>query len=129
MLIYGKQVAADTRAEIATGVAAFEKKYCRKPCLAVIIVGEDPASQTYVRNKIKGCAEVGMASLSYEYGDTTPQEEIAAKLRELAADDNAAFAHSGQQGRRRLQPDKHGTSRDEQTAHDLLHSVRRDEVD
>ena len=88
MLIYGKQVAADTRAEIATGVAAFEKKYCRKPCLAVIIVGEDPASQTYVRNKIKGCAEVGMASLSYEYGDTTPQEEIAAKLRELAADDN-----------------------------------------
>ena len=83
MLIYGKQVAADTRAEIATGVAAFEKKYCRKPCLAVIIVGEDPASQTYVRNKIKGCAEVGMASLSYEYGDTTPQEEIAAMTRDI----------------------------------------------
>lgn len=88
MLILGKQVAADTRAKLALDVAAFEKKFGRKPCLAVIIVGEDPASQTYVRNKIKGCAEVGMASLSYEYGDTTPQEEIAAKLRELAADDN-----------------------------------------
>ena len=88
MLILGKQVAAVTRAKLAVDVAAFEKKFGRKPCLAVIIVGEDPASQTYVRNKIKGCAEVGMASLSYEYGDTTPQEEIAAKLRELAADDN-----------------------------------------
>lgn len=87
MLIYGKQVAADTRAQISADVARFEARFGRKPCLAVIIVGEDPASQTYVRNKIKGCAEVGMASLSYEYGDTVPQEEIAAKLRELASDD------------------------------------------
>ncbi len=87
MLILGKQVAAQTRLRIAEDVKAFVQKFDRKPCLAVIIVGEDPASQTYVRNKIKGCAEVGMASLSYEYGDTTPQEEIAAKLKELAADD------------------------------------------
>lgn len=87
MLIYGKQVAADTRAQISADVARFEARFGRKPCLAVIIVGEDPASQTYVRNKIKGCAEVGMASLSYEYGDTVPQEEIATKLRELASDD------------------------------------------
>ncbi len=86
MLILGKQVAADTRAQLALQVKDFEQKYRRKPCLAVIIVGEDPASQTYVRNKIKGCAEVGMASLSYEYGATTPQAEIAAKLKELAAD-------------------------------------------
>lgn len=87
MLILGKQVAAETRLRIAEDVKAFVQKFDRKPCLAVIIVGEDPASQTYVRNKIKGCAEVGMASLSYEYGDTTPQEEIAAKLKELASDD------------------------------------------
>ena len=87
MLILGKQVAAQTRLRIAEDVKAFVQKFDRKPCLAVVIVGEDPASQTYVRNKIKGCAEVGMASLSYEYGDTTPQEEIAAKLKELAADD------------------------------------------
>ncbi len=87
MLILGKQVAAQTRLRIAEDVKAFVQKFDRKPCLAVIIVGEDPASQTYVRNKIKGCAEVGMASLSYEYGDTTPQEEIAAKLKELASDD------------------------------------------
>lgn len=88
MLIYGKEVSANTRAALAEDVKGFVGKYGRKPCLAVIIVGEDPASQTYVRNKIKGCAEVGMASLSYEYGADTPQSEIAAKLKELAADPN-----------------------------------------
>lgn len=55
MLIYGKQVAADTRAKLKDDVKSFEEKYGRKPSLAVIIVGEDPASQTYVKNKIKGC--------------------------------------------------------------------------
>ncbi|HIU81757.1 MAG TPA: bifunctional 5,10-methylene-tetrahydrofolate dehydrogenase/5,10-methylene-tetrahydrofolate cyclohydrolase, partial [Candidatus Ornithoclostridium faecavium] len=52
MLIYGKQVAADTRAKLKDDVKSFEEKYGRKPSLAVIIVGEDPASQTYVKNKI-----------------------------------------------------------------------------
>lgn len=87
MLILGKVVSADTRAEIKKEVARFEEKYGRKPCLAVIIVGEDPASQTYVRNKIAGCAETGMRSLHYEYADGTPQSEIEKTLVDLAADE------------------------------------------
>ena len=87
MLIYGKVVSADTRAKLRTQVEEFEKRAGRKPCLAVIIVGEDPASQTYVRNKIAGCAEVGMRSLHYEYADGTPQYEIEKTLNDLAADD------------------------------------------
>ena len=86
-LIYGKVVSADTRAKLRTQVEEFEKRAGRKPCLAVIIVGEDPASQTYVRNKIAGCAEVGMRSLHYEYADGTPQSEIEKTLKDLAADD------------------------------------------
>lgn len=87
MLIYGKVVSADTRAKLRTQVEEFEKRAGRKPCLAVIIVGEDPASQTYVRNKIAGCAEVGMRSLHYEYADGTPQSEIEKTLKDLATDD------------------------------------------
>ncbi len=88
MLIYGKAVSADTRIKLKTEVEEFEKKHGRKPCLAVIIVGEDPASQTYVRNKIAGCAEVGMRSLHYEFADGTPQEKIEQTVKELAADDS-----------------------------------------
>lgn len=88
MLIYGKAVSADTRIKLKTEVEEFEKKQGRKPCLAVIIVGEDPASQTYVRNKIAGCAEVGMRSLHYEFADGTPQAEIEKTVKDLAADDS-----------------------------------------
>lgn len=87
MLIYGKAVSADTREELKGKVEDFEKKYGRKPCLAVIIVGEDPASQTYVKNKIAGCAQVGMKSLHFEYADGTPQEEVEKTVASLAADD------------------------------------------
>ncbi|MDE7337485.1 MAG: bifunctional 5,10-methylenetetrahydrofolate dehydrogenase/5,10-methenyltetrahydrofolate cyclohydrolase, partial [Clostridia bacterium] len=88
MLIYGKDVAAKTLDKITEMTADFETKYCRKPTLAVIIVGEDPASQTYVRNKINGCKQVGFNSLSYEYPDGTSQIEIENRIKELAQDDN-----------------------------------------
>lgn len=88
MLIYGKEVAAKTLEKITAETRNFDKKYDRKPTLAVIIVGEDPASQTYVRNKINGCKQVGFNSLAYEYADGTPQEEIIAKIKSLAQDDN-----------------------------------------
>ncbi len=87
MLIYGKAVSADAREELKGKVEDFANKYGRKPCLAVIIVGEDPPSQTYVKNKISGCAQVGMKSLHYEYADGTPQSEIENTVASLAADD------------------------------------------
>ncbi len=87
MLIYGKEVAANTLEKITFETQRFCEKYSRKPTLAVIIVGEDPASQTYVRNKINGCKKVGFDSLSYEYADGTPQEEIIERIKSLANDD------------------------------------------
>lgn len=88
MLILGKEVAAKTLENITEKTKIFEKEYSRKPTLAVIIVGEDPASQTYVRNKINGCKQVGFNSLSFEYADGTPEEQIVAKIKELADDAN-----------------------------------------
>ncbi|MDE6362102.1 MAG: bifunctional 5,10-methylenetetrahydrofolate dehydrogenase/5,10-methenyltetrahydrofolate cyclohydrolase, partial [Clostridia bacterium] len=88
MLIYGKEVAAKTLEKITAETQDFCQKYGRKPTLAVIIVGEDPASQTYVRNKINGCKQVGFNSLSYEYADGTPQDEIIAQIKSLAEDDS-----------------------------------------
>lgn len=87
MLIYGKEVATETLEKITAEAQVFDKKYGRKPTLAVIIVGEDPASQTYVRNKINGCKQVGFNSLSYEYADGTPQKEIIDNIKRLANDD------------------------------------------
>lgn len=87
MLIYGKEVAAKTLEKITAETQDFCQKYGRKPTLAVIIVGEDPASQTYVRNKINGCNQVGFNSLSYEYADGTPQDEIIAQIKSLAEDE------------------------------------------
>ncbi|MDE6474314.1 MAG: bifunctional methylenetetrahydrofolate dehydrogenase/methenyltetrahydrofolate cyclohydrolase FolD [Clostridia bacterium] len=88
MLIFGKEVAAKTLEKITAETQDFCQKYGRKPTLAVIIVGEDPASQTYVRNKINGCKQVGFNSLSYEYADGTPQEEIIAQIKSLADDES-----------------------------------------
>ena len=59
-IIDGKQLAADTRAQIARGVAALKAEKGITPGLAVILVGENPASVSYVTAKEKACAEAGM---------------------------------------------------------------------
>ena len=86
MLIDGKKIAAETRAEIAEAVAA-QKAAGVTPGLAVIIVGENPASQVYVRNKHKACGEVGMYSEVIEMPGNTTQETLLAKIAELNDDD------------------------------------------
>jgi methylenetetrahydrofolate dehydrogenase (NADP+)/methenyltetrahydrofolate cyclohydrolase len=60
----------------------------RKPGLAVVIVGEDPASQIYVRNKIKACEELGIRSYSYHLPENTEQEKVELLLDELSRDVN-----------------------------------------
>lgn len=87
-IINGKEVSKATREKVKGMVAEFVKSSNRQPCLAVIIVGEDPASQTYVRNKILGCAEVGMKSLSYELPETSTNEDVSKIINELAVDSN-----------------------------------------
>ena len=83
-LINGKEIAANLRGEIAAETAALKEKGIT-PGLAVILVGDDPASQTYVRNKQKACEEVGFYGKQINLPATTTQEELLTVVKELNA--------------------------------------------
>ena len=87
-IIDGKAISKQIREEISAERAEFTAKTGITPGLAVIIVGEDPASQVYVRNKRKACDEVGFYSESYELPAETTQEELEALVDKLNNDDN-----------------------------------------
>ena len=84
-LLDGKLMSDELRARIAERVAALKAKGVT-PGLAVILVGEDPASQIYVRNKEKGCEQVGMHSVAIRLPAETTQEELENHIRALNAD-------------------------------------------
>jgi methylenetetrahydrofolate dehydrogenase (NADP+)/methenyltetrahydrofolate cyclohydrolase len=83
-IIDGKKISADIRGEIAAEVEEMKKNGVT-PGLAVNIVGENPASKVYVRNKGKGCAEVGMYSEIIEMAEQTTEAELLTKIAELNA--------------------------------------------
>ena len=85
-LIDGKLISAQIRAEIKEETAAFQQEKGYLPGLAVVIVGEDPASQVYVRNKKRACEEVGFYSEVHELPAETTQEELNALVDRLNAD-------------------------------------------
>ena len=85
-IIDGKLVSASTRGEIAAGVEKFKAAFGYAPGLAVILVGDDPASAVYVRNKHKGCLEVGITSLEIRMPADTNEDALLAKIDELNAD-------------------------------------------
>ena len=87
-LIDGKAISAQIRSEIKAETEVFAAKYGKRPGLAVIIVGSDPASQVYVRNKRRACEEVGFYSEAYELPEETTQEELNALVDKLNADEN-----------------------------------------
>ena len=74
-IIDGKLVSAEVRKTIASEVADFEARFNYVPGLAVIIVGENPASVVYVRNKHKACGEVGIKSFEIKLPATATEEE------------------------------------------------------
>ncbi|HYJ41462.1 MAG TPA: bifunctional methylenetetrahydrofolate dehydrogenase/methenyltetrahydrofolate cyclohydrolase FolD [Steroidobacteraceae bacterium] len=86
-ILDGKTVAAEERARSAARAADFVSKYGRSPGLAVVKVGEDPASAVYVRNKRKACEECGIASFAHDLPATTSREELLALIKALNADD------------------------------------------
>ena len=86
-LLDGKVMSEALRGEIAVRVAALKEKGVH-PGLAVILVGEDPASQIYVRNKGIGCEQVGIHSVTIRMPETTTQEELENQIRALNADDS-----------------------------------------
>ncbi len=83
-IIDGKKVSASLREKIREKTALMAVK----PGLAVVIVGDDPASHVYVRNKKRGCEEVGFNSWVYELPESTTQDELLALIDRLNADDD-----------------------------------------
>lgn len=85
--IDGKELAAKLREGIREDVQRFKRERGKEIGLAVVLVGEDPASQVYVRNKIKACEEVGIRSYSYHLPAETEQAQLAALVDELVGDE------------------------------------------
>ncbi len=82
-IISGKELSLQIRGEIAEKAKQFEEQNGRLPGLAVIIVGENPASKVYVRNKHRACGECGMYSEVIELPEQTPEKELLAVIDEL----------------------------------------------
>ncbi len=85
--IDGKAFAANLRADIAKQVEELKSKHGITPGLAVVLVGEDPASQVYVRSKGRQTQDAGMASFEHKLPDTTSEEELLALIEKLNNDD------------------------------------------
>jgi len=86
--IDGKGFAARLRERVAAAVPDFAEAMGRAPGLAVVLVGEDPASQIYVRSKHKATVEAGMASFEHRLSDTTSQDELIALVETLNGDES-----------------------------------------
>lgn len=85
-VIDGKAVAEQIRAEVAVEVEKRIQAGKPRPGLATVLVGENPASQVYVKSKQKACAEVGIESFGYEIPATASQEEVESLIAKLNAD-------------------------------------------
>lgn len=86
-LIDGKAIAAEVRSRTAAEAAALAGRLGRPPGLATVLVGEDPASQVYVRNKRQASEEAGMRSIHRELPETASEEELLAVVAELNRDE------------------------------------------
>lgn len=85
-LIDGKKISQQILQDIAARVQQRISNQLRRPCLAVVLVGEDPASAVYVRNKKRACETTGFESRSYELPAQTSEEELLALIDEMNAD-------------------------------------------
>jgi methylenetetrahydrofolate dehydrogenase (NADP+) / methenyltetrahydrofolate cyclohydrolase len=87
VLLDGKAVAARVRAQVAERAAQFAARHGRRPGLAVVQVGEDPASSVYVRNKRKSSVEAGIESFAHDLPATTGEAQILKLITELNRDE------------------------------------------
>ncbi len=87
-LLDGKALAQTMQAEIAAGAAAFTRQHGRPPGLAAVLVGDNAASQQYVRNKRRACEKAGLLSWLHELPGTTTQADLLRLVAELNADPN-----------------------------------------
>lgn len=86
-IIDGKAVAAAVRERVRVEVAEYGAEAGRSPLLATVLVGEDPASRVYVRNKHRACEEAGMRSANHELPADSGEDELLHLVRRLGADD------------------------------------------
>jgi len=86
-ILDGKAIAAKVRAQVKERAEAFAKEHGRQPGLEVVLVGEDPGSQVYVRNKERASGEAGIRGVVHRLPATTRREELLALVRRLNADD------------------------------------------
>ena len=75
-LLDGNAASKEIRAEVAEGVVEMQQKHAITPGLAVVLVGDDPASAIYVRNKGRACQEVGISNETIHLPEATSQEEL-----------------------------------------------------
>ena len=88
ILLDGKKTSADIKEEIAAEVTKIIKQNKRPPHLAAVLVGEDGASMTYVKNKVRACEKVGFESTLIRLKDSTTEEELLQQVHALNADDS-----------------------------------------
>ncbi|OGC03421.1 bifunctional 5,10-methylene-tetrahydrofolate dehydrogenase/5,10-methylene-tetrahydrofolate cyclohydrolase [candidate division WOR-1 bacterium RIFOXYA12_FULL_43_27] len=82
-IIDGKKIAGEIRAELAERVAELKEKHNIVPKLSVILVGDDPASAVYVRNKEKACAEVGILTDTHKFSSNIEEKEVLTLVESL----------------------------------------------
>ena len=87
-ILDGKKTAAHVKSEVAEGIAQIKEATGITPCLAVVLVGDDPASQTYVKSKERDCEECGIKSLDCRRSADTTQEELNELIDSLNEDDS-----------------------------------------
>ena len=85
-VIDGKQFADDLCEKLKAEVTELEAQHQLLPCIAVVLVGEDPASQVYVRNKVRRCEQLGIRSIEHRLGDDTTEKALLALIDELNND-------------------------------------------
>ena len=87
-IIDGKEVSKFIRNKVREKTLTIQEKYGKTPTLAVLLVGNNPASEIYVNNKVKACSKVGITSIVERMDDSSSQEKVENKLKELIADKN-----------------------------------------
>lgn len=83
MVLSGKELGEIVKAQTAERCAAFGKRFSRKPCLAVVLVGDNPASQTYVRSKKKACEELGIDHVDVSFDASVTQRQLLDCVKDL----------------------------------------------
>ena len=87
-VIDGKQFADNLCEKLKSEVADLQAQHQLSPCIAVVLVGDDPASHVYVRNKVKRCEQLGIQSIEHRLDDSTTESELLALIERLNNDSN-----------------------------------------